>query len=146
MLSLPPTIPFCLLYKLIHSTNISRVPGLHGPRNDKRQGFPGGSVLKSPPANSGDVGSVLGSGRTPGGGHGNPLQYSCLENPLDRGAWRAMVHGAARSRTRREAERRQGNGALTEFVAQALNPAPIQPTPKRTQASWVSQGPGLVLS
>ena len=43
----------------------------------------------------GDMGSTLGSGRSPGGGHGNPLQYSCLENPMDRGAWWATVHGAA---------------------------------------------------
>ena len=50
---------------------------------------------KNPPGNAGDVrdaGSVPGSGRSPGGGHGNPLQYSYLENPIDRGAWRATVH------------------------------------------------------
>jgi len=49
-------------------------------------------VVKNPPANAGDirdVSSILGSGRSPGGGHGNPLQYSYLENPMDRGAWRA---------------------------------------------------------
>ena len=57
-------------------------------------------VLKNPPANAGDIrvmGSVPGSGRSPGGGHGNPLQYSCLENLMDRGAWRATVHGVAKS-------------------------------------------------
>ena len=57
-------------------------------------GFPG-VVVKSPYANAGDVrdmGLIPGSGRSPGGGHGNPLQYSCLENPMDRGAWRATVH------------------------------------------------------
>ena len=53
----------------------------------------GGSVVKNPPANAGDVGSVLGSGRSPGEGKGNPLQYSCLGNPMDRGAWQATVHG-----------------------------------------------------
>ena len=47
-----------------------------------------------------DVGSIPGSGRSPGGGHGNPLQYSCLENPMDRGAWQATVHGVAKSQTR----------------------------------------------
>ena len=47
-----------------------------------------------------DVGSIPGSGRSPGGGHGNPLQYSGLENPTDRGAWRAVVHGVAQSQTR----------------------------------------------
>ena len=46
-----------------------------------------------PPASEGDVGSIPGSGRSPGGGNGNPLQYSCLENPVDRGAWRVTVHG-----------------------------------------------------
>ena len=58
-------------------------------------GFPGGSVVKNPPANAGDIrdaGLIPGSGRSPGGGHGNPLQYSCLKNPMDRGAWRATVH------------------------------------------------------
>ena len=53
-------------------------------------------VVKNLPANTGDigdVGSIPGSGRSPGGGNGNPLQYSCLENPMDRGAWKATVHG-----------------------------------------------------
>ena len=49
---------------------------------------------------AGDLGSIPGLGRSPGGGHGNPLQYSCLENPVDRGAWRATVHGIAKSWTR----------------------------------------------
>ena len=59
-------------------------------------------VVKNPPANAGDVrnaGSVLGSERSPGGGHGNPLQYSCLENPMDRGAWQAIVRRDAQSQT-----------------------------------------------
>ena len=46
-----------------------------------------------------DVGVIPGLGRAPGGGHGNPLQYACLENPMDRGAWRATVHGVAESDT-----------------------------------------------
>ena len=53
-------------------------------------------LVKNPPASSGDIRDIcliLGSGRSPGGGHGNPLQYSCLENPMDRGAWWATVHG-----------------------------------------------------
>ena len=54
-------------------------------------GFPGVSVVKNPPDNTGDVDSVLGSGRSPGGGNGNPLQYSCLGNSMDRGAWWAIV-------------------------------------------------------
>ena len=61
-------------------------------------GFPGGTVVKNPPANGGDVGSIPGSGRYPGGGNVNPIQYSCLENPMDRGAWWATVHGFARVR------------------------------------------------
>ena len=50
-------------------------------------GFPGGSVVKNLPANAEEVGSVPGSGRSPGGGNGSPPQYSCLEDPMDRGAW-----------------------------------------------------------
>ena len=63
-------------------------------------GFPGGAVIKNPPANAGDVrdvASIPGSGRFPGRGIGNPLQHSCLGNPLDRGAWWATVHTATKS-------------------------------------------------
>ena len=59
-------------------------------------------VVKNPPANAGDlrdVGCITGSGRSPGGGHGNPLQSCCLENPLDTGAWWATVHGVTESGT-----------------------------------------------
>ena len=56
-------------------------------------GFPGGSVVKNLSVSAGDVGSIPGSGSSPGEGKGNPLQYSCLGNPMDRGAWRAVVHG-----------------------------------------------------
>ena len=59
--------------------------------------------VKNPPANAGDVrdvGSIPGSGRSPGEGNGNPLQYSCLENAMDGGAWWATVHGVTKSRTR----------------------------------------------
>ena len=58
--------------------------------------FSGGSVVKNLPANAGDVDSIPGLRRSPGEGNGNPLQYSCLENPIDRGAWQATVHGVAR--------------------------------------------------
>ena len=64
--------------------------------------FTGGSVLKNLPANAadtGDAGSIPGLGRTPGLGNGNPLQYSSLDNPLDRGAWWAIVQGVAKSQT-----------------------------------------------
>ena len=63
------------------------------------QGLSGGSVIKYPPANSGDTGLIPGSGRLHGEGNGNMLQYSCLENPMDRGAWWATVHGVAKSQT-----------------------------------------------
>ena len=56
-------------------------------------------TIKNPPANAGDPGSISGSGRSPKEGYGNPLQYSCLENPMDRGAWQAIVHGVAKSQT-----------------------------------------------
>ena len=60
-------------------------------------GVPGGSDGKESTCNAGDLGSMPGLGRSPGGGHGNPLQRSCLENPMDRGAWRATVHEGAKS-------------------------------------------------
>ena len=60
------------------------------------QGFPGGSVVKNLPTDAGDAGSISGSGRFPGGGNGNPLQYSCLGNPMDRGVWWATVHAHAK--------------------------------------------------
>ena len=56
-------------------------------------------MLKNPLADAGIMGSILGSGRFPGGGNGNLLQYSCLGNPMDRGAWQAIVHGVAKSQT-----------------------------------------------
>ena len=58
--------------------------------------FPGGSVVKNLLANARVEGSIPGSGRSPGDGNGNPLQYSCLENPMARGAWRATVHGVTK--------------------------------------------------
>ena len=62
---------------------------------------PGGSVVKNSPANAGDARLIPGLGRSPGGGNGNPLQYSCLANPMDRGAWWAIVHRVAKSRLQR---------------------------------------------
>ena len=63
-------------------------------------GLPGGSDSKESACNVGDLGSIPGLGRSPGGGHGNPLQYSCLENSMDRIAWWATVHGVSKSWTR----------------------------------------------
>ena len=63
-------------------------------------GFPGGSVVKNPPANAGDTGDkglIPGSGKSPGEENGNPLQYSCLNIPVDNGAWWATVHGITKS-------------------------------------------------
>ena len=62
-------------------------------------GFPDASVVKNLPANAGDTGLTPGSGRSPGEGNGGPLKYSCLENSMNRGAWRAAVHGVTKSRT-----------------------------------------------
>ena len=67
--------------------------------NDKSRGFPGGSVVKESACQAGDADSIPGSGRSPGEGNGKPLQESCLENPMDRGAWQAIVHGVTKSQT-----------------------------------------------
>ena len=61
----------------------------------RSRGFPGGSVVKITPASAGDMGSISGSGRSPGERKGNTLQYSCLGNPTDRGAWQATVNGVS---------------------------------------------------
>ena len=70
---------------------------VHGERS---MGFPGGSDGKESAGNAGDPGSIPGLGRSPGEGNGKPLQYSCLENPKDGGAWQATLHGVAKSWTR----------------------------------------------
>ena len=62
-------------------------------------GFPGSSEVKASACNAGDLGLIPGSGRFPGEGNGNPLQYSCLENPMGRGAWWATVYGVTKSDT-----------------------------------------------
>ena len=81
-----------------------RHKGLRGQLQDF-WGFPGSSDGKVSACNAGDLGSIPGLGRSPGEGHGNPLQYSCLENPMDRGAWWATVHRVAKSQTRLSTER-----------------------------------------
>ena len=71
-------------------------------RSASIKGFLDGSMVKNPPANAedaGDLGSIPGSGKSPGGGNGNPLQYSCLENSMDRGDWQAIVYMIAESDT-----------------------------------------------
>ena len=62
-------------------------------------GFPGDTVVKNPPTNAANAGSISGSGRSPGKGNGNLRQFSCLENPIDRGPWWVTVHGVAKSQT-----------------------------------------------
>ena len=83
------------------SSSIARCIGLgdqKGPCKKKRRASQVTLVAKNPPANEGDMDLILGLGRSPGGGgHGNPLQYSCLENPMDRGAWWSAVHRVAKS-------------------------------------------------
>ena len=69
------------------------------PFNHCPPGLPGGSDGKESACNEGDLGLIPGLGRFPGEGNGNPLQYSCLENPMDRGAWWATVHGVSKSQT-----------------------------------------------
>ena len=68
----------------------------------KSGGFTGGSVVKNPSAKAGDVGSIPELARSPGEGNGNPVQYSCLGNAMDRGAWWVTVHGVAKSQTRQQ--------------------------------------------
>ena len=72
-------------------------------------GFPGGSVVKNLPANAGDVGLIPGLGRSPVKGNGKLLQYSCLGNPMDRGAWQATVHGVAKELDTTEGLNNNGN-------------------------------------
>ena len=76
-------------------TQLKQLSTAHG----RGEGFQGGSVVKNLPASAGDAGSIPGLERTPGGGHGNPLQYSCLENLMDRGDWRTTGHGVTKSQT-----------------------------------------------
>ena len=75
--------------------------GSRKPTVREAAGFPGGSDRKESACNAGDVGLIPGSGRSPGGGRGNPLQYSCLGNSMDRGAWRGTVHGVTKRRLSR---------------------------------------------
>ena len=79
----------CFLRTSIHLANIEHLLRVRV--------FPGGSDSKESACNVGDTGLIPGSGRSSGEGNGNPLQYSCLENPMDQGAWWATVHGVAKS-------------------------------------------------
>ena len=96
-----PSVHFCLLgFFFADSISFGSNLSVH---SFNFMGFPGGSVGKESACNAGDArdsDSIPGWGRSPGGGHGNPLQYYCLENPMDRGAWQVTVHGIAKSQTR----------------------------------------------
>ena len=89
--------------RLLRKWSVSLDPRLQPECLRSLKGFPGGASGKEPAYQCSrvrDSGSTPGLGRSPGGGHGNPLQYFCLENPMDRGAWQATVHRVAKSRTR----------------------------------------------
>ena len=104
-----PTTHFCPCWNLISHPSGSHC-NIHFPTTHRqfldtksivsgKHVFPGSSAIKNPPVNVGNVGSIPGSGRSPGEGKGNPLQYSCLQNPMGRGAWQATVHAVAKSWT-----------------------------------------------
>ena len=93
---LPPTfLPHELIIPVAERANSTTICPLH----PCYRGFPGGSDGKESDYSAGDPGSILGSERSPGEGHGNPLQYCFLESPMDRGAWWATVHGVSKSET-----------------------------------------------
>ena len=90
---------FNMLPSFIHSINSVGHPRRRSNKESIVQGFPGSAIVKNLPANAGDVGLIPGSGRPLGGGIGNPLQYSCPSNPVNRGVCWAIVHRAAESDT-----------------------------------------------
>ena len=83
----------------IHEHTVSRMVWVYFQLDANIMGFPGGSDGKESTRNVGDPGSIPGSGRSPGEGNGYPLQYSCLENSMDRGAWWATIYGITKSQT-----------------------------------------------
>ena len=97
-------------------------------------GFLGGSVVKNLPANAGDVVSIPGSGRSPGEGNGNPLQYSCQDSPMDRGAWQATVHGVTKELGM--TYRLNNNNLSFYFLPQDLFPYSGKPT--TSEEGWMN--------
>ena len=99
-----PAGPACQFYQeflMKYANPCVWIPVIH-PHGCLCMGFPGGSVVENPPANAGDVrdiGLIPGSGRSPGGGNGNRLQSSCLQDPMDRGAWQTTVQGVSGNQT-----------------------------------------------
>ena len=100
-----PIIPWGFLGSSVAKKSVcnagdpSSIPG-SGKSSEEGLGYPDGLDGKESTCKVGYLGSIPGLGRSAAGRNGNPLQYSCLDNPVDRGAWRAMVHGVAKSRTR----------------------------------------------
>ena len=97
--------------------------------------FPGGSEVKASASNAGDPGSIPGLGRSPGEGNGNPLQYSCLENPMDLKVWSATIHGVAKSRAR-----------LSDFTSLQAWPHPSEQDPVFPSVSLSHQEASISLS
>ena len=96
-------------------------------------GFPHSSVGKESACNAGDPGLIPGSERSPGEGNGNPLQYSCLENPMDRGAWQATVHAVVRVRHDLVTKQQQSLACLSG--PRLCNSMGLKPDPKRSHPS-----------
>jgi len=106
-------------------------------------------VVKNPPANAGDVrdkGSIPGSGRSSGGGHGDPLQYSCLENPMDRGAWLARVHRVAKSWTRLKRLSMHAHKSITSLSSRCLTSIHLLSVFPTSTVEWVVKSPGSGMS
>ena len=108
-------------------------------------------MVKNPPASAGetrDAGSIPESGRSPGGGHGNPLQYSCLENPMDRGAWRATIHKVTKSQVRlkqRSTQAPMTHHLLSRSAAHSPFPGILDSNSSAVEPRGVPWGSKLVL-
>ena len=114
-------------------------------RSGNKWGFPGGSVVKNSPAKAGDIGLILGLGRSPGEGNDSPLQYSYLGNPKDRGAWWAIVHRITRVRHDWAAKQQVTNVCLAVLRADKLFSKVVVPFYIPTSSVWELQPkPGMV--
>ena len=100
-------------------------------------GFPSDADGKEPACNARDPGLIPGLGRAPGGGHSNPFQYSCLENPMDRGAWWATVHGVTKSQTQLKSKTKVAAGLvfLQPLLGLQMLPFSVEPSSWETAAS-----------
>ena len=109
----------------------------------QEQGFtrricPGGSVGKESACNEGDVGSIPGLGRSPGGGHANPLPYFCLANPMDRGTWRAAVHGLTKSQTQLRTQHRAWSQSVPLALALPTEDSTLRHAAPNILNTWSS--------